>query len=298
MNLSTTDSAGSPVSADLALWTVDKAIFELSDNKLGNIFETFWDKRYNSTREAHSLEGISVQRAEMGGCFAEGTKILTPAGLKNIEDVKAGDYILTRSETDPKLVKARVQRTENVEEEGYMILNGHLKVTPNHILRINNAWKEAGSAQAGDILIDDRGKKLKVTSVEWQQGKTKVYNLEIEKYHTFFADGVWVHNDKGMSRNAFKDMAYWNPSIHTDSSGRARVTFKLPDNLTTWTLAAVGSTQATMVGQATTEIVATKDIIVRPIIPNILRTGDEIILSALVQNFTQKDHNFDIGLKF
>lgn len=50
--------------------------------------------------------------------------------------------------------------------------------------------------------------------------------------------------------------------------------------------------------QTTNEIVVTKDIIVRPIVPNILRVGDEIIISAVVQNFTQSNQNFDIGLSF
>ncbi len=300
VNVSTTDVGGNPISADLALWTVDKAIFELSDNKLGDIFKTFWDERYNTTQDAHSLEGILVNRAEGGGCFVSGTKVLMADGTsKNIEDVKIGDYILTRSSrTDSKLVKARVLKTYAADEAGYLIINGGLKVTANHIMWVNNTWKEAGSIQVGDTLTDNNGKKVAVNSVEWQRGKVSVYNLVIENYHTYFANGVWVHNDKGIERNAFKDTAYWNPSIHTDASGRAQISFKLPDNLTTWTLAAVATTADTRVGQGTNEIVVTKDVIVRPILPNILRQGDEIILSALVQNFTQVDQTFNVDLKF
>jgi len=300
INVSTTDVGGNPVSAELALWTVDKAIFELSDNKLGDIFQTFWKERSDTTQEAHSLEGILVQHAEGGGCFASGTKVLMADGdLKNIEDVKVGDYVLTRSsQTDSKLVKAKVLKTHQTDEAGYSIINGDLKVTANHIMWVNNTWKEAGSIQVGDTLTDNKGKQVVVSSVEWQRSKISVYNLEIEKYHTYFANGVWVHNDKGIERNAFKDTAYWNPSIRTDASGRAQVSFKLPDNLTTWTIAAVAATADTRVGQATNEIVVTKDVIVRPILPNIMRIGDEIVLSAIVQNFTEQDQTFDIDLKF
>lgn len=300
VNVATTDVGGNPVSAELALWTVDKAIFELSDNKLGDIFQTFWKERSDTTQEAHSLEGILVQHAEGGGCFASGTKVLMADGtLKNIEEVKVEDYVFTRSsQTDPKLVKAKVLKTHSTEEAGYLIINGDLKVTANHIMWINNTWKEAGSVQVGDTLTDNQGKKVAVTSVEWQRSKVTVYNLVIDKYHTYFANGVWVHNDKGIERNAFKDTAYWNPSIHTDASGRAQATFKLPDNLTTWTIAAVAATADTRVGQATNEIVVTKDVIVRPILPNIMRISDEIVLSAIVQNFTQQDQTFDIDLKF
>lgn len=301
LNISTTDIGGNPLSADVAVWAVDKAIFELSDNKLGNIFKTFWQERYNSTQQAHSLEGILVRTAERGGgCFLSGTKVLMADGtLKNIDEVKAGEYILTRkSETDKALVKAKVLKTHQAEEGGYLIINGNLKVTANHIIWINNSWKEAGSIQIGDILTDSQGKELRVSSVEWQRSKVNVYNLEVEKYRTFFAGGVWVHNQKGGERQTFKDTAYWNSSVHTDTSGRAQVSFKLPDNLTTWTLAAVAANAETQVGQTTSEITVTKDIIVRPILPNILREGDEAVLSALVQNFTTQDQIFDIGLKF
>lgn len=300
INIETTDTAGNPTSADLALWTVDKAIFELSDNKLGNIFDTFWQERSDNTQQAHSLEGILVFQGGGGGCFAAGTKVLMADGkLKNIEDIKVGDYVLTRaSQTDSKLVKAKATKTHETDEGGYLIINGSLKVTANHIIWVNNTWKEAGSIQIGDTLTDNQGKQVKVNSIEWQRGKTSVYNLEIENYHTYFANGIWVHNDKGIERTTFKDTAYWNPSIHTDVSGRAQVSFKLPDNLTTWTIAAVASTADTRVGQITNEIVVTKDVIVRPILPNILRVGDEIVLSALVQNFTTSDQNFNIDLKF
>lgn len=299
VNVSTTDVGGNPVSADLALWTVDKAIFELSDLKLGDIFNTFWRERSNTTQEAHSLEGILVNQAEGGGCFAKGTSVLMSDGkLTNIEDVKIGDYVLTRSEGNNNLVKARILNTHATEADGYLILNSSLRVTANHIMWVNDGWKEAGSIQSGDVLTDNQGKKVYIESIEWQRGKFQVYNLEVEKYHTYFAGGVWVHNEKGLDRNAFKDTAYWNPTLHTDASGRAQVSFKLPDNLTTWTLAAVGATSDTKVGQTTNEIVVTKDIVIRPIVPNILRTGDEIVLSAIVQNFTQTLQTFDIDLKF
>lgn len=300
VNIQTTDITGNPISSEIALWAVDKAIFELSDNKLGDIFDTFWHERRNLTESSHSLEGIIVYNAEMGGgCFAKGTKVLMEDGqLKNIEDIKAGEYVLTRNDKDPELVKARVEKIHSSKEDGYLILNGNLKLTANHIIRVNNSWMEAGNIQIGDELTDSSGEKIRVSSIEWQQGKFEVYNLQIEKYHTYFADGFWVHNDKGVDRQTFKDTAYWNPSIHTDSSGHAQVSFKLPDNLTTWTIAALGSTFDTKVGQTTSEILVTKDVVVRPILPNILRVGDEINLSALVQNFTDSDQTFDIDLKF
>lgn len=300
VDVTTTDDRGNPVPAELALWTVDKAIFELSDNKLGDIFDTFWKERFSSTSEANSLEGISMLSAEGGGgCFAAGTRILMADGtMKRIEDVLKGDKIKTRTEKSDQLVTATVRGTHTATVDGYIILNGGLKVTPNHIMYVNGTWKEAGSIQPGDVLVNSSGVSVPVTTIEWQRGAYTVYNLEVEKYHTFFAAGIWVHNEKGLERSAFKDTAYWNPSLVTDANGKARVRFTLPDNLTTWTIAAVGATESTQVGQTTTEILVSKDVIVRPILPNILHVGDKAVLSALVQNFTGEDQNFDISLTF
>ena len=300
VEVSTRDGLGNPVSSDVALWAVDKAIFELSDTRLGNIFSNFWNERGDTTQENHSLEGIVVLNAEGGGCFAEGTKVLMANGTsKNIEEVKVGDYVLTKeNENSEKLVKAKVITTQKAKDPGYIIINGNLRVTPDHIVWSNGVWKQAGSVQAGDSMTGVDGKSIYVSSIEWQRGRFDVFNLGVEKYNTYFADGYYVHNQKGDARSTFKDTAYWNPSIRTDSSGKAKVSFKLPDNLTTWTVAAVAATSDTKVGQTTDEILVTKDVIVRPILPNILRIGDSVIISTLVQNSTDTEKSFNIDLGF
>ena len=302
LNVQTTDVKGNPLPAEAAIWAVDKAIFELSDQNLGDIFDAFWRERYGSTEMAHSLEGITVFAAEGGGgCFAGDTQVLMADGeSKAIQDIRAGEYVLTRkSEGDSGLVKAKVLKRHETVESGYMILNGELKVTPNHWLWINGQWREAGNVSVGDFLIDKEGKPVRIDSVEWQRGKFPVFNLEIEKQRTYFADGVWVHNQKGGGgRSVFKDTAYWNPMVATGADGRARVTFKLPDNLTTWAIAAVGATRDTVVGQEVTEVLVTKDVIVRPIVPNIIREGDRMRISALVQNFADEAYNFDVSLGY
>lgn len=169
--IKTTDYKGQPISVDLAVWSVDKALFELMNSSTGDIFKTFWSKRYNDTQNSNSLVGISIFAAEKGG-------------------------------------------------------------------------------------------------------------------------------GGGGVRGVFKDTAYWNPNVHTDSDGYAEISFKLPDNLTTWVLSAVGDTKNTEVGQITNEIMVTKDVIIRPVLPNILRNDNEVVLSALAQNFTDSERSFSVKLEF
>ncbi len=97
-------------------------------------------------------------------------------------------------------------------------------------------------------------------------------------------------------RQEFADTAYWNPAFTTDASGRATLTIKLPDNLTTWTFRGVGVTADTKVGEATVEIVATKPLLIRPVAPRFFVVGDRAILAANVSNNTDTTLAVDVSL--
>jgi alpha-2-macroglobulin len=85
-------------------------------------------------------------------------------------------------------------------------------------------------------------------------------------------------------REQFPDTAYWNPTFITDSKGQAQVTVTLPDNLTTWLVETRGLTSDTLVGQAVSEVVTTKPLLIRPVTPRFMVTGDHVQLSAIVHN--------------
>jgi len=97
-------------------------------------------------------------------------------------------------------------------------------------------------------------------------------------------------------REAFADTAYWNPTVTTDADGRAVLNVKLPDNLTTWAVRAVGITTDTKVGEATTETLVTKPLLVRPVAPRFFVVGDRVRLAASVTNQTSDDLDVDVLL--
>ena len=98
------------------------------------------------------------------------------------------------------------------------------------------------------------------------------------------------------ARGTFKDTAYWNPMIKTDDAGRATVSFKLPDNLTTWQLLAIAHTPNSLVGSEATEILETKHVIVRPVRPRFAVHGDRAELAAIVHNGTEENQKFTVSL--
>ncbi|MCK4636043.1 MAG: hypothetical protein KAT32_04195 [Candidatus Moranbacteria bacterium] len=297
-----TDQNGKSQKADVTLWTIDKALFELTGASNQNIFKAFWSYRYGGTNFSHSLKGLSINATEKGGCFKAGSQVLmSDNSTKNIEEIKVGDYILTREgEDNEKLVKAKVIKEHKVEVDGYFIINNNLKVTGNHIVWTKNNWKRVDQIQIGDILINQENKEILIKAMEWRKEKTMVYNLEIENKHSYFVNEMWVHNGKGggVGRSIFKDTAYWNPKIVTDKNGEAEVSFKLPDDLTTWVFSALGVTEDTKVGDAKHEIIVSQPVILRPHLPNIFYTKDEVVVTVEAQNFSGKKRNFQATIEF
>jgi hypothetical protein len=75
-------------------------------------------------------------------------------------------------------------------------------------------------------------------------------------------------------RSDFRDTAFWSPSVTTDAHGNAVVSFRWPDNLTSYTTAAIGVTQASDVGSGSGSALVTKDYLVRLATPRFMRKDD------------------------
>jgi len=90
----------------------------------------------------------------------------------------------------------------------------------------------------------------------------------------------------GKPRAYFPDTAYWNSTVTTDASGVATIPVTLPDSLTTWRIAARGLTADTLVGQASADVVSTRDLLLRPVLPRFLTLGDGARVGAVVNNTT------------
>ena len=90
-------------------------------------------------------------------------------------------------------------------------------------------------------------------------------------------------------RQNFADVAAWRAALLTDVEGRAAFTVTLPDNLTTWRLAVRGVTGETLVGDAFHDLTATKELLLRPILPRFFTAGDRVRIGVLAQNTTSSD---------
>ncbi len=97
-------------------------------------------------------------------------------------------------------------------------------------------------------------------------------------------------------RREFPDTAYWNAAVRTGPDGTAQVELTLPDNLTTWTMDGRAVTADTKVGQARADIIATKDLLVRPVLPRFFIAGDQAEIAAIVHNNAEAEVEVEVKL--
>ncbi len=90
----------------------------------------------------------------------------------------------------------------------------------------------------------------------------------------------------GNIRKDFRPLAHWDPAIQTDASGRARITFKLPESLTTFRLMAAGMTGNNLFGAGAEDIVVTKPLVLAPALPRFARLDDNFEAGVLITNTT------------
>jgi uncharacterized protein YfaS (alpha-2-macroglobulin family) len=96
-------------------------------------------------------------------------------------------------------------------------------------------------------------------------------------------------------RKDFQALAYYNGSVLTDAAGKATVTFKLPDDLTTWRVMAVATDGNLHFGNAEATFITTKPLLSNPILPQFARPGDRLEAGLSVTNNTGQTGNLAIN---
>ncbi len=84
------------------------------------------------------------------------------------------------------------------------------------------------------------------------------------------------------TRTDFRTTAFFKAGIRTDSNGVARITVKLPDNLTTFRLMTVVVGAGDEYGSAQSSLLATKPLLLRAALPRFIRAGDSVYAGAVV----------------
>ncbi|WP_461374538.1 Hint domain-containing protein, partial [Candidatus Aquicultor sp.] len=141
--------------------------------------------------------GLAVHN-KGGGCFPTGTAITTPKGTKAIEQLAAGDEVLAvDAQGQPVRTQVKtifVNRSPLVKVETG---EGEFLITVDHPISIGlGRFRQTGDLRAGDRisrLKDGRLIEEKICGINYAAGQGLVFNLEVDKPHTFIAEGFIVH---------------------------------------------------------------------------------------------------------
>ncbi|HXM34988.1 MAG TPA: MG2 domain-containing protein, partial [Pyrinomonadaceae bacterium] len=89
-------------------------------------------------------------------------------------------------------------------------------------------------------------------------------------------------------RNDFRSTILWQPDIKTDGDGTATVKVKYPDSLTTWQATARVATAGNQFGIGNTSTRTKQPLIVRLEAPRFFVVGDQVTVSAVINNNTDQ----------
>ena len=138
-------------------------------------------------------------------CLEEGTLIDTSKGKIPIENVKAGDFVLTRKGYK-KVIWSGVTR-KNVDVYKLKTQNGRsLTGTYDHPVLVGKYFRNLISVRYGDELCIDDKSSDKAISILHNGRAEVVYDLTVEGEHEFFANGILVHNCIDSTRYSLSDI--------------------------------------------------------------------------------------------
>lgn len=124
----------------------------------------------------------------------------------------------------------------------------------------------------------------------------KSMNLSMQENESSVEEAIDanVQVPEGTLRTNFNETAFFCPSLRTDTQGKVRIAFTLPQSLTQWNFNALAYDEQMNSGRLDTVVVARKDFMVEPALPRFLRPGDKTRLPVKVTNLT--DHSVEARL--
>ena len=182
---------------------------------LGLIDPTAGKFIFDLNQKAHAQEWYNTLQLVAGGtaafsggyvrtatCFIAGTMILTACGLTAIENIKAGDKVLSADPdtgiSEEKTVLVSFHRT--VSELVHLKIGSEvITTTHNHPFYVyGKGFINAGKLKISDYLLDCYHNKRKIDDISFETTEvpTNVYNFEVEDFHSYFVGKslILVHN--------------------------------------------------------------------------------------------------------
>ena len=180
--------------------------------KIGNVYDGILQKQCEKdcvkcmkevTRRSQSTDECWYCPIAKGcaWCFVADTKILTPDGEVNIQDLKPGDEVLDAEGWTRKVKKNFVREVNDTVT--IKTANRTITCTPDHPIAINNLlFRPALNITPGTKIVTVDGLEEVLENTD-NTDTVNVYNLEVDINPTYIANGVIVHNCSAYNYQVF-----------------------------------------------------------------------------------------------
>jgi hypothetical protein len=187
----------------------------------------------------------------------------------------------------------RGQVTVIVADESILQLNGYRP--PDLVEAVYSNWPTnalaADNRMAADLTqpqptkLDLQSNFASRNAIEYaplmERGTSDVYSVSTKTLGHVTANASASNEPAATVRINFQQLAYFNGNVLTDAQGHASVSFKVPDNLTTWRVLAVAAAEPPAddatnfrFGNGDATFITTQPLLANPLLPQFARPGD------------------------
>jgi uncharacterized protein YfaS (alpha-2-macroglobulin family)/TolA-binding protein len=274
VEVATVDQLGRPVSAELSLALVDRALLRLYSDSLPPIGQFFYNQERTGafTTESTVTFRYEPPTAPVAEAVVEEQERLA-AVAKDAEGIE-----WSRKEAASAVAQQPAPATKPMEELDRRLselsgagMGGGGRPSSSRARALGATEDLAGlksEMAAGSVsnFFAERGDRAEAKQ------KLDFDGAEGFGRRRLFATG----GDEVQTRERFVETAYWNPGVVTGPDGKARVTFRAPTALSEYRFTARGVTGAeTLVGQTTADLSVRRDFFVDLKLPSVLTQGDK-----------------------
>ncbi len=311
------DYLGNPVkNTEVSFGIIDESIYAIKEDETQPIETFFYSPQYSYLPTYNSLQSGYFSSYSRPATYIDKNyfsykeddakhkgKLYGKITIENEESIPEGLFVILTGERyyyTAKVDSLGNYKIENVAKGNYqlfisagmggMILISDVKVSGEK--KYNLTIKENQKQQIEDMIAQGVG-GMGEGDVAFEDTELNVgFDSRMMPAPNVMADGKMMKESKDKSayvqadvRTNFVDALIWKAHVVTDENGKAKVEFKIPDNLTTWRTTVRGITKTTDVGQKVNKFISRKDLLVRMETPRFFRQDDEVVISTIVHNY-------------
>lgn len=282
--VTTRDHEGKPVAAEVAVGLVDESVYYIQSDYAGDPRKFFFGtKRQQRTQTQSTFNQKSY--AKLVEWEEDGVKmVLEQSDALARDDAKKRNWAFESDKGGRQELRKAGEMKDGLEMEqaagGFggnaNRMRGLAMADAPAMMAPMSAPMGAAKFAAADARRSDRDEKGKGEKQALGDGGEAEPNVVV--------------------RTDFRSTILWLPDVKTGADGTARVPVKYPDSLTGWktTARAVGSGAQFGIANATTR--TKQPLIARLQAPRFFSVGDEVVLSAVVNNNTEAELSVKVTL--